>query len=110
MHSGRFRIVRGSHVFELVPNAGPAKAAAIAALRHFLEERYQRRVFIVYVGERVMDDDAPMALTVDAVTAVAGADDESGARGDQVERLMAQLAVARAGAADAPECAQAPRL
>lgn len=101
--SGRFRVVRGSHVFELVPNAGPARAAAITAVRRFLEERHRRRVFIVYVGEGVVDDDAPMALTADAAA-------DRGASGDEVDQLMAQLAVVRADTAAAPECAPASRI
>jgi trehalose-phosphatase len=101
--TGRFRIVRGSHVFALVPNAGPTRAAAIAAVRRFLEARHRRRVFIVYVGEHVMDDDAHAALSVDAVAAFVGTGDaEGGPSRGEGEQLMAQLAV-RADMAAEPE-------
>jgi trehalose-phosphatase len=66
------RVVRGNHVFELVPNVRHPKARAITAIRHFLQEREERRVFIVYVGEDVVDDDAFAAVEDHEVAAVVG--------------------------------------
>jgi trehalose-phosphatase len=66
------RVVRGNHVFELVPNVPDPKAHALAAIRHQLQQREQRRVFTVYVGEDVVDDDAFEAVDDQDVTAVVG--------------------------------------
>jgi trehalose-phosphatase len=66
------RVVRGNHVLELVPNVGYPKAHTINAIRQLLEEREQRRVFTVYVGEDVVDDDAFEAVDEQDVTAVVG--------------------------------------
>jgi alpha,alpha-trehalase len=66
------RVVRGNHVLELVPNVRCPKAHAITTIRHLLEERERRRVFTVYVGEDVVDDDAFDALEGHEVGAVVG--------------------------------------
>lgn len=67
-----FRMLRGNHVLELLPDIGPVKAAAIAAVRDFLEQREGRRVFAVYVGEDVAEDDAYEAISGHGVAAVVG--------------------------------------
>ena len=67
-----FRVLRGNHVLELLPNIGPTKAAAITAVRDFLEQRERRRVFAVYVGEDVADDDTYDAIEGHGVAAVVG--------------------------------------
>jgi trehalose-phosphatase len=66
------RVVRGNHVFELVPNVSYPKAHAITEIRRVLEQREQRRVFTVYVGEDVADDDAFEGIDDQDVTAVVG--------------------------------------
>jgi trehalose-phosphatase len=66
------RVVRGNHVFELLPNVRYSSADAITAIRQFLERREQRRVFTVYVGEDVLDDDAFQAIQEDEIRAVVG--------------------------------------
>jgi trehalose-phosphatase len=67
-----FRILRGNHVLELLPNVGPTKATAIAAIRDFLEQREGRRVFAVYMGEDVAEDDAYRAIVPHGVAAIVG--------------------------------------
>lgn len=99
VNSEAFRALRGNHVLELLPNAGHTKADAIAAIRVLLERRAGRRVFTVYVGEDVVDDDALEAVAGCGVAAVVGR------RGgqvhyrldstDAVERLVAELTVTR---------------
>jgi alpha,alpha-trehalase len=71
-HRPNFRMLRGHHVLELVPNIGATKAAAISAARDFLERRDGRRVFIVYLGEDVAEDDAHEAITGHGVAATVG--------------------------------------
>lgn len=72
VNSHKLRVVRGNHVFELVPNVECPKAHAIAAIRQFLEDRDRRRVLTVYVGEDVVDDDAFEAIEGHDVAAVVG--------------------------------------
>jgi trehalose-phosphatase len=67
-----FRVLRGSHVLELLPNIGATKAAAITSIRDFLEQRDGRRVFTVYVGEDLADDDAHEAVASNGIAAVVG--------------------------------------
>ena len=67
-----FRVLRGNHVLELLPNIGPARAAAIAAVRDFLERREGRRVFAVYIGEDVTEDDAYEAIAGHGIAAAVG--------------------------------------
>jgi trehalose-phosphatase len=67
-----FRVVRGNEVLEIVPNVGRTKAAAIAAIRDFLERRHGSGVFTVYVGDDVVDDDAFDAIQDGAIGAVVG--------------------------------------
>lgn len=72
VNSQEVRVVRGNHVFELMPNVGHPKAAAIAAIRHTLENRSQRDVFILYVGEDVVEDDAADVVEGYGVSAIVG--------------------------------------
>jgi trehalose-phosphatase len=51
------RILRGNHVLELMPNVPASRPRAITAIHRFIEQRQQKPVFIVYVGEDVPDDD-----------------------------------------------------
>jgi trehalose-phosphatase len=67
-----FRTLRGNDVLELVPNIGTTKAAAITAVRDFLEQRDGRRVFTVYLGEDVAEDDAYEAIAGHGVAAAVG--------------------------------------
>jgi len=78
---------------------GPAKAAAIAAIRDFLEQRDGRRVFAVYVGEDVSEDDAYEGISGHGVSAALG---RRSAQVDYhlesielVEQLLARLAAVR---------------
>jgi len=78
---------------------GPAKAAAIAAIRDFLEQRDGRRVFAVYVGEDVSEDDAYEGISGHGVVAALG---RRSAQVDYhlesielVEQLLARLAAVR---------------
>jgi trehalose-phosphatase len=94
-----FRVLRGNHVFELLPNVGPARAAAVAAVRDLLERREGRRVFALYVGEDVAEDDAYEAIAGHGVTAVVGRRvahaDHHLESIEMVEQLLVQLAAAR---------------
>jgi len=94
-----FRVLRGNHVLELLPNIGPARAAAIAALRDFLERRAGRRVFVVYVGEDVVEDDAYEAIAGHSVAAAVGQRaaqvDHHLASIETVDHLLVQLAALR---------------
>lgn len=67
-----FRVVRGNHVLELVPNVGDIRAHAITELQTFLERVHRRPVFTVYVGEDVPDDDARAAVAGHGIAAVVG--------------------------------------
>ncbi|MBI4265905.1 MAG: trehalose-phosphatase [Acidobacteria bacterium] len=94
-----FRVFRGNHVLELLPNIGHAKAAAIGAIRDLLEQRHGRPVFAVYVGEDVVDDDGYEAIAGRGVAAVVGR--RAGQVRyhldsiDAVEQLVAELVAAR---------------
>jgi len=67
-----FRMLRGHHVLELLPNLGPTTAAAIAAVRECVEQREERRVFVVYVGEDVPENDAYEATAAHGVSLAVG--------------------------------------
>jgi trehalose-phosphatase len=67
-----FRMLRGNHVLELLPNIGSARAAAIAAVRDFLESHQGRRVFAVYVGEDLAEDDGYEAIARHGLVAALG--------------------------------------
>lgn len=101
-----FRMLRGNHVLELLPNIGSTKAAAIAAVRDFLEQREGRRVFAVYVGEDVAEDDAYEAISGHGVAAVVGPRaahvDHHLASIEMVDQLLAQLEAVRE-AGETPE-------
>lgn len=72
VNSQEVRLVRGNHVLELLPNVTNSRAAAIRAIREHLEQRHQRSVFTVYIGEDVVDDDAVRAVEGAGIVAVVG--------------------------------------
>lgn len=94
-----FRVLRGNHVLELLPNAGRPKATAIAAIRDFLARREGRPVFAVYVGEDVVEDDAYDAIADHGVAAVRGRRaahvDHHLESIEMVDQLLVRLAAAR---------------
>ncbi|MBI2834774.1 MAG: trehalose-phosphatase [Acidobacteria bacterium] len=94
-----FRVRRGNHVLELLPNIGSTKAVAIAAVRDFLEQREGRPVFAVYNGEDVAEDDAYEAIAGHGVAAAVGrraAQVEYHLESiEMVDRLLVRLAALR---------------
>jgi hypothetical protein len=84
---------------ELLPNIGSARAAAIAAVRDFLARQERRRVFAVYIGEDVAENDAYEAISGHGVAAVVGrraANVDCHLESiDMVDQLLAQLAALR---------------
>jgi trehalose 6-phosphate phosphatase len=68
-----FRIIRGNHVLELLPDDLPApRATAIAEVRRHLEARERKPVFTLYIGEDVPDDDALDAIEGPGLAAAVG--------------------------------------
>jgi trehalose-phosphatase len=72
VHREEFRVYRGNHVFELVPNVRAPRAKAIHALRRFVERRERKPVLTVYVAEDVHDDDAFGTIKPPVITAALG--------------------------------------
>jgi trehalose-phosphatase len=66
------RPLRGRDVLELVPNVGRSRAEALSTVRRCVEERSQRTVFTMYLGEDVADDGALNAVGDRGVAAVIG--------------------------------------
>jgi trehalose-phosphatase len=72
LNRDEFRVLRGNHVLELLPNVCHPKIRAITAIREFLERRHRRGVFTLYVGEDVADDEAFGAIEDRGLGAVVG--------------------------------------
>ena len=73
VNSRTVRVFRGRDVLELLPNDTESRAAAIAAVRGAIADRRGGRVFTVYIGPDVPDDDAVVAVAPpDAAITVAG--------------------------------------
>jgi trehalose 6-phosphate phosphatase len=72
VNADELRVYRGNHVFELMPNVRAPRAAAIDAVRRFLERREGKPVLTVYVAEDVPDDDAFSGMQEPVVTAAVG--------------------------------------
>jgi trehalose-phosphatase len=68
----QLRVIRGNHVFELIPNVPAPRASAIRAVRRALEQRADKPVFVVYVNEDVSDDDTFDTLGREAITIAVG--------------------------------------
>ena len=66
------RVVRGNHVFELVPNVSEPRASAIRAVREVVEQQTGRKVLTVYISEDAADDDAFKALHHEGITVAVG--------------------------------------
>jgi trehalose 6-phosphate phosphatase len=66
------RILRGNHVFELMPNAPASRPRAITAIHRLLEERQQRPVLTLYIGEDAPDDDAFEVVSQQGITIAVG--------------------------------------
>ena len=79
--------------------SAPRRQPLFAAVRDFLEEREGRRVFAVYIGEDVSEDDAYEAFSGHGVAAVVGARaaqvDHHLPLIEMVDLLLAQLAALR---------------
>lgn len=76
VNSTRVRVFRGRDVLELLPNDTESRAAAIAAVRDAIAGRFGPRVFTVYIGPDVPDDDAAEAVAPpDAAITVASPDE-----------------------------------
>jgi trehalose-phosphatase len=72
LNRDEFRVLRGNHVLELVPNVWHPKIRAITAIHEFLERQHHRGVFTLYVGEDVADDEAFGAIEHRGLGAVVG--------------------------------------
>lgn len=99
VNAGSARIIRGHHVLELIADVGHPKADAITAIQQTIQRRYQQRVYTVYVGEDVADDDAFQAVRRRGVGIVVGrrqmhADHHLRTWAD-VEQLLDEVARAR---------------
>jgi trehalose-phosphatase len=66
------RVIRGNHVFELIPNVPQPKGAAIEATCEYLKVRDGKDYFVLYVGEDVVDDDAIDAVGCRGVAVAVG--------------------------------------
>jgi trehalose-phosphatase len=76
VNSETVRVFRGRDVLELLPNNRESRARAIATVRDALVHRCGSRVFTVYIGPDVPDDDAVVAVAPpDAAITVAGPDE-----------------------------------
>jgi trehalose-6-phosphatase len=64
--------LRGHDVLELLPNVGCSRREALRIVRGCVEERCQRPVFTMYIGEDVPDDGALSAIGENGVAAVIG--------------------------------------
>jgi trehalose-6-phosphatase len=95
------RVLRGNHVFELIPNVPEPRASAVRAVRQMVERRQPRRPFTIYLGEDVPDDDVFDALRGEALTVAVGGcaprADYHLAEPGAVRDLMDRLVTARFG-------------
>jgi trehalose 6-phosphate phosphatase len=66
------RVLRGKHVFELIPNVPEPRSSAVRAVAQIVERREVHPVFTVYIAEDVPDDDAFDALRGEALTVAVG--------------------------------------
>jgi trehalose 6-phosphate phosphatase len=72
VNTSAVRPLRGHDVLELLPNVDCSRADALRTVRRCVEERHQRRVFTIYIGEDVPHDSALDAVGESGVGAVVG--------------------------------------
>lgn len=73
LESGVLRLMRGSSVFELLPNIAWNKGHAVLRIREDAERQRETKALPVYFGDDLTDEDAFRAIRDDGLSVIVGA-------------------------------------